>query len=145
MKKIFTAFVLSVVILWGAITTCLAQTTLTPGDIVIVAINGDVDATNNYGRGFSFMPLVNLEAGTVINFTDYGWSDVGGSFITNTSIIYANEADVLNVALFGITAKQWRDANPDIKGNIRDYATINGLICLSNMENKKSLDINAVR
>lgn len=55
------------------------------------------------------------------------------------SIIYANEADVLNVALFGITAKQWREANPEFKGNIRDYATINELICLSNMEN-----INAV-
>lgn len=48
-----------------------------------------------------------------------------------TSIIYANEADVLNVALFGITAKQWREMNPDLKGNIRDYATINELICLS--------------
>ncbi|HOR61194.1 MAG TPA: KilA-N domain-containing protein, partial [Bacteroidales bacterium] len=44
---------------------------------------------------------------------------------TQTSIIYANEADVLNVALFGITAKQWRDSNPELKGNIRDYATIN--------------------
>lgn len=55
------------------------------------------------------------------------------------SIIYANEADVLNVAMFGMTAKQWREANPDLKGNIRDYATINELICLSNMEN-----INAV-
>ena len=49
------------------------------------------------------------------------------------SIIYASEADVLNVAMFGMTAKQWRDANPDKKGNIRDYATINELICLSNM------------
>lgn len=51
------------------------------------------------------------------------------------SIIYANEADVLNVAMFGMTAKQWRETNPDLKGNIRDYATINELICLSNMEN----------
>jgi hypothetical protein len=59
-----------------------------------------------------------------------------------TSIIYANEADVLNVALFGITAKQWRDANPDLKGNIRDYATINELICLSNMENLNAVFIN---
>jgi hypothetical protein len=41
------------------------------------------------------------------------------------SIIYANEADVLNMALFGTTANQWRDANPDLKGNIRDYANIN--------------------
>ena len=57
------------------------------------------------------------------------------------SYIYANEADVLNVALFGMTAKQWRDANPDLKGNIRDYATINELICLSNMENLNALFI----
>jgi hypothetical protein len=56
--------------------------------------------------------------------------------------VYANEADVLNVALFGITAKQWRDANTDLKGNIRDYATINELICLSNMENINAVFIN---
>jgi len=59
-----------------------------------------------------------------------------------TSIVYANEADVLNVALFGITAKQWRDSNPELKGNIRDYATINELICLSNLENLNSVFIN---
>lgn len=59
-----------------------------------------------------------------------------------TSIIYANEADVLNVALFGITAKQWREANPDLKGNIRDYASINQLICLANMENLNAVFIN---
>ena len=57
------------------------------------------------------------------------------------SVIYANEADVLNVAMFGMTAKQWREANPDLKGNIRDYATINELICLSNMENLNALFI----
>lgn len=54
-------------------------------------------------------------------------------------IIYANEADVLNVALFGMTAKQWRESNPGVKGNIRDFASVNELICLSNMES-----INAV-
>ena len=59
-----------------------------------------------------------------------------------TSIIYANEADVLNVAMFGMTAKEWRDANPNLKGNIRDYATINELICLSNMENLNAVFIN---
>jgi hypothetical protein len=59
-----------------------------------------------------------------------------------TSIIYANEADVLNVAMFGITAKQWRDANPELKGNLRDYASINELICLSNMENLNAVFIN---
>ena len=59
-----------------------------------------------------------------------------------TSIIYANEADVLNVALFGITAKEWRETNPDLKGNIRDYASVNELICLSNMENINAVLIN---
>jgi len=58
-----------------------------------------------------------------------------------TSIIYASEADVLNVALFGTIAKEWREANPDLKGNIRDYATINELICLSNMENLNAVFI----
>lgn len=55
------------------------------------------------------------------------------------NIIYANEADVLNIALFGVTAKQWRDSNPDLKGNIRDYASINELICLSNMESMNAV------
>ena len=55
------------------------------------------------------------------------------------SIIYASEADVLNIALFGKTAQQWQLEHPDLKGNQRDYASINELICLSNMEN-----INAV-
>ena len=59
-----------------------------------------------------------------------------------TNIIYAEEADVLNVAMFGMTAKQWREANPELKGNIRDYATINELICLSNMENINAVLIN---
>ena len=58
------------------------------------------------------------------------------------SIIYANEADVLNVALFGVTAKEWRELHPGLKGNIRDYATINQLICLSNMENLNAVFIN---
>ena len=58
------------------------------------------------------------------------------------SFVYADEADMLNVAMFGMTAKQWREANPDLKGNIRDYATINQLICLSNMENLNAVFIN---
>lgn len=58
------------------------------------------------------------------------------------NMIYASEADVLNMALFGMTAQDWRLANPDVKGNMRDYATINQLICLSNMENLNSLFIN---
>lgn len=57
------------------------------------------------------------------------------------SAIYANEADVLNVAMFGMTARQWRVANLELKGNIRDYATINELICLSNMENLNAVFI----
>lgn len=58
-----------------------------------------------------------------------------------TSIIYANEADVLNMALFGITAKQWRDANPHLKGNMRDHASVNQLICLANLENLNAVFI----
>ncbi|HZL09071.1 MAG TPA: KilA-N domain-containing protein [Prolixibacteraceae bacterium] len=59
-----------------------------------------------------------------------------------TSVVYASEADVLNVALYGITAKQWREANTERKGNIRDYSNINELICLSNMENINAVLIN---
>lgn len=55
------------------------------------------------------------------------------------NFIYGDEADFLNVALFGITAKQWRDANPKAEGNIRDEATIEQLVVLSNLES-----INAV-
>lgn len=62
--------------------------------------------------------------------------------IAQTSVIYASEADVLNVALFGLTAKQWRDSNPKLKGNLRDYASINELICLSNLENLNAVFIN---
>ena len=57
------------------------------------------------------------------------------------SIIYANEADVLNVALFGQTHQQWQLAHPDLKGNQRDYADINQLICISNMENLNAVMI----
>ena len=48
--------------------------------------------------------------------------------------VYADEADVINVALFGMTAKEWKDNNPDLKGNIRDYTDILHLIVLSNLE-----------
>ena len=58
------------------------------------------------------------------------------------SFVYADEADMLNVAMFGMTAKQWRETNSDLKGNIRDYGTINQLICLSNMENLNAVFIN---
>lgn len=57
------------------------------------------------------------------------------------SSVYADEADMLNVAMFGQTARQWREANPSVKGNIRDYATMNQLICLSNMENLNAVFI----
>jgi hypothetical protein len=55
------------------------------------------------------------------------------------SYTYAEEADLLNVALFGSTAKQWRDANPDKQGNMRDYATLEQLVVLSNMESINAL------
>ena len=56
--------------------------------------------------------------------------------------IYAEEADVLNMALFGVTAKEWKIKNPNLDGNIRDYASINELICLANLENLNSVFIN---
>jgi hypothetical protein len=58
------------------------------------------------------------------------------------NLIYASEADVLNMALFGMTAKDWRDVNPGQKGNIRDYADISQLVCLSNLENLNAHFIN---
>jgi hypothetical protein len=60
------------------------------------------------------------------------------------SFVYANEADLLNVALFGITAKQWRDENPKLEGNIRDQATIEQLVVLSNLESINAVLINQV-
>ena len=57
------------------------------------------------------------------------------------NFIYAEEADVLNMALFGMTAKEWRTNNPHLDGNIRDYATMNELICLANLENLNSVFI----
>ncbi|MGN1188589.1 MAG: KilA-N domain-containing protein [Lachnospiraceae bacterium] len=63
--------------------------------------------------------------------------------VTNqqTAIVYASEADVLNVALFGETAREWREQNAEKKGNIRDYATVNELICLSNLESLNAVFI----
>jgi hypothetical protein len=58
------------------------------------------------------------------------------------NFVYAEEADVLNMALFGMTAKEWRTKNPNLDGNIRDYATMNELICLANLENLNSVFIN---
>lgn len=55
--------------------------------------------------------------------------------------IYANEADVLNVALFGMTAAQWRSDNPELSGNMRDYATIEQLLVLANLENANAMYI----
>ncbi len=62
--------------------------------------------------------------------------------VQQISYVYANEADVLNMALFGKTAKQWRDQNPNEKGNIRDYANVSQLVCLANLENLNAVFIN---
>ncbi len=58
------------------------------------------------------------------------------------NFVYAEEADVLNMALFGMTAKEWREMNPNLNGNMRDYASIDELICLANLENLNSVFIN---
>lgn len=57
------------------------------------------------------------------------------------NLVYASEADMLNMALFGMTAKEWRDKNPGGKGNIRDEADVSQLVCLSNLENLNALFI----
>ena len=57
------------------------------------------------------------------------------------SVVYASEADVLNMALFGMTAKEWRDSHPELKGNIRDYANVSQLVCLANLENLNAVFI----
>ncbi len=57
-------------------------------------------------------------------------------------MVYVNEADLLNVALFGVTAKEWRDNNPKLKGNIRDEASLEQLVVLSNMESINALLVN---
>ena len=57
------------------------------------------------------------------------------------SLVYAGEADVLNMALFGMTAKEWRDSHPELKGNIRDYANVSQLVCLANLENLNAVFI----
>jgi len=54
--------------------------------------------------------------------------------VKQTSFVYASEADLLNMALFGKTAKVWREENPDKKGNIRDYTNVSQLVCLANLE-----------
>jgi len=58
---------------------------------------------------------------------------------TQASLVYANEADLLNVALFGQTAKEWRDAHPDAEGNIRDHAPLEQLVVLTNLESLNSV------
>jgi hypothetical protein len=55
------------------------------------------------------------------------------------AMVYAEEADLLNVALFGRTARQWRDANPDAEGNVRDHATLEQLVVLTNLESLNSV------
>ena len=87
------------------------------------------------------MPKENWQKSTIILHTDAIKSNLIPPTLTPLQItfVYANEADVLNVALFGMTAKEWRDKNPGLKGNIRDYASINELICLANLENINAL------
>ncbi len=61
--------------------------------------------------------------------------------IKNPNLVYATEADILNLALFGMTAKEWKGNNPKLEGNIRDYANVSQLVCLTNLENLNSIFI----
>lgn len=76
-------------------------------------------------------------------FSNYNTGTIGLELTKNQiNFVYAEEADVLNMALFGMTAKEWHTKNPNLDGNIRDYATMNELICLANLENLNSVFIN---
>ncbi len=70
-----------------------------------------------------------------------GWNAKRELTKNQINFVYAEEADVLNMALFGMTAKEWHTKNSNLAGNIRDYATINELICLANLENLNSVFI----
>ena len=84
---------------------------------------------------------LNLRHGYHRNYTDAIKTNLVPPNLTpeQISYTYANEADLLNVALFGKTAKQWRTESPNKKGNIRDYATLNQLLVLANMESYNSI------
>lgn len=89
-------------------------------------------------KGVEFDPLLKEAGSNAFTMSPTRWVE-----LTNAvGIVCKNEADVLNIAMFGMTARQWREQNPDKKGNIRDYASINELICLSNMENLNAVFIN---
>jgi hypothetical protein len=77
--------------------------------------------------------------------TQAGKSDSQGAAKVQINHIYASEADILNMALFGMTAAEWHAKNPENKGNIRDYADVSQLVCLSNLENLNALFINENR
>lgn len=106
---------------------------------------------NSNFKGFEFDPLLAEAGSNSFTMSPSRWVELTAAIGIKTmtgrnggtyAIIYAEEADVLNVALFGMTAKEWRESNPGLKGNIRDYASINELICLSNMENINAVLIN---
>jgi len=83
MKQLLLTFLITMTLLLGSGAKSAAQTTLSAGDIVLLAFNGDGEYSTGITKdGFSFMPLVNLEAGTVIYFTEIGWSDVANAFIS---------------------------------------------------------------
>ena len=71
-----------------------------------------------------------------------GWSAKRELSKDQINFVYAKEADVLNMALFGMTAKEWSEKNNNLNGNMRDYASIDELICLANLENLNSVFIN---
>ena len=106
---------------------------------------GIVSRSGRYGGTFAHKDIAFKFASWVsVEFELYLVNNLVPSEVTpqQANRIYASEADVLNVALFGMTAAEWREAHPDLKGNIRDYAGINELICLSNMESLNAVFIN---
>jgi hypothetical protein len=96
-------------------------------------------------NSFSLTPRKWIEATGAIGFQSRAGRYGGGTYAhkdiakDQASLVYASEADLLNVALFGQVAKQWRDAHPEAEGNIRDHATLEQLVVLTNLESLNSV------
>ena len=102
-------------------------------------------------QGISFEEILHKQQAQEIEAKELKFSKHASNRLNDRNIeltkeqinyIYAEEAEVLNMALFGMTAKEWRTKNQNLDGNMRDYATINELICLANLENLNSVFIN---
>ena len=119
--------------------TKLVLEDMQPLDIINNVLVGALDAVGEkFEKGIMFLPQLMKSAETVKKSFDAIKEYIVPTLTENQiKFVYAEEADVLNVALFGVTAKEWRKANPDLakKGNIRDYTDLLHLVILNNLQN----------